>query len=318
MADSSGLMAVNRKIRSQPTTFSISQDLVKERGANCSGGLGTNCGGAMARPRGKWLPVSPVRRLVVDLMAISRDIPTVVAERRMRLASLADARRVLPGRPSWSAVFLQAFGAVAARRPVLRRSYMSFPRPHYYEHPISIASFTVERDYAGEEAVFVAQVRQPETKSLTELDGIIRQFKEKPVERIGSFRRALRLSRTPWPLRPLLWRLAFHGAGRFRARFLGTFGLTTVGSLGAGLARVVTPLTTNLHFGVLDGRGDMDVRLSFDHRVLDGAAAARALADLEDVLLTETLAELHNPSAHAHTATAAELHCTPSSTSVTS
>jgi hypothetical protein len=195
---------------------------------------------------------------------------------------------------------------------------MAFPRPHFYEHPLNVASLTVEREYAGEEAVFVAQVREPETRSLAELDGIIRAFKEKPLECVGAFRRALRLSRTPWPLRPLLWRLAFHGAGRFRARFLGTFGLTTVGSLGAGLARVVTPLAANLHFGVQDDRGDMDVRLSFDHRVLDGATAARALAELEEVLLSQTLAELRRPAAWDYAVEDADLHDTPSNNSVTS
>ena len=37
----------------------------------------------------------------------------------------------------------------------------------------------------------------------------------------------------------------------------------------------------------------MDVRLHFDHRVLDGMPAARALAELEDALRTGIVAELN-------------------------
>ena len=99
-----------------------------------------------------------------------------------------------------------------------------------------------------------------------------------------------------WPLRPLLWWLAFNLSGRHRSRLLGTFGLTSIGAFGAGLTRIITPLTTNLHFGVLDERGELDVRLSIDHRVLDGATAARALSEMEDVLGCEILDELRRPA----------------------
>ena len=34
-----------------------------------------------------------------------------------------------------------------------------------------------------------------------------------------------------------------------------------------------------LHYGLFDAGGNLDVRLTFDHRVLDGAPMARALAD---------------------------------------
>lgn len=116
------------------------------------------------------------------------------------------------------------------------------------------------------------------------------------MERIRDFRRALRQGRRPWPLRPLMWWLAFNLSGKKRSRLIGTFGLTTLGSLGVGVTRILTPLTSNLYFGVFDDRGRVDVRLAFDHRVLDGGTAARALADLETVLTHETLAELYRPT----------------------
>jgi hypothetical protein len=230
-------------------------------------------------------------------MALSRHTPTVVAERRMRLSELVEAREEWSPRPCWSAIFLKAFGAVAARNPVLRRTFMPFPRPHLYEHPVNVASVAIERRYAGEEAVFIAQARSPEEWDLHDLDAFLRHCKEAPLETVGSFRRVLRQAQTPWPIRPLLWWVTSSLSGRMRSRLLGTFGLTSVGAYGAGLARVVSPLTTTLHFGLFDAAGNLDVRLSFDHRVLDGATAARALSELEDVLVADVLDELRLPAA---------------------
>jgi hypothetical protein len=232
---------------------------------------------------------------VVELMALSRSTPTVVVERRMSLAALVAARRTWPNRPAWSTIFVKAYATVAARWPVLRQSYMSFPWGRLYEHPISVASVAVERTVDGEDVIFFAQVRSPEEKSLAELEAFLRQCKEAPLETIGPFRRELRLARTPWPLRPLVWWVASNFSGKQRAQMLGTFGLTSLGSLGAGVLRVISPLTTNLHFGIMDERGDLDVRLSIDHRVLDGATAARALIELEEVLVSEILEELRSP-----------------------
>ena len=44
---------------------------------------------------------------------------------------------------------------------------------------------------------------------------------------------------------------------------------------------------------MFDSAGNLDVRLTFDHRVLDGATAARTLVELERVLLGPVLTELH-------------------------
>lgn len=43
---------------------------------------------------------------------------------------------------------------------------------------------------------------------------------------------------------------------------------------------------------MLDKEGNLDVRLTFDHRVLDGATAARALVALEDVMKSILVREM--------------------------
>jgi hypothetical protein len=65
-----------------------------------------------------------------------------------------------------------------------------------------------------------------------------------------------------------------------------------VASLGAAGLHILSPLTTTLNYGIFEPDGAIDVRLAYDHRVLDGAPVARALAALEHVLRTEILEEL--------------------------
>ena len=46
----------------------------------------------------------------------------------------------------------------------------------------------------------------------------------------------------------------------------------------------LSPITTLLNYGVIGPDGTVDVRIIYDHRVMDGATVARALARLEQIL----------------------------------
>jgi hypothetical protein len=210
----------------------------------------------------------------------------------MNLAGVAAARRLARPRPSWCAVFIKAYAFVAAARPELRRAYLSFPYPHLYEHPVNIASIAFERSFGDEEAVFFSHLRSPEKLGLADIDLWLQQRKEQPIESIGAFRRALQISRLPLPIRRLIWWIALNACGWKRARRLGTFGVSVYGALGAASLHPLSPLTTALNYGPIDDAGDVEVRLIYDHRVLDGATIARALEDLERVIKCEILAEL--------------------------
>ena len=242
--------------------------------------------------KGKWVGLSLQRRFVCDLMHYSKSVPSVPSQRRMRLADVAAARSSQPHRVCWCAIFIKAYSIVSASRPELRRAYLPFPWPHLYEHPINVASFSLERTYAGEEGVFFAKVQRPESLSLAELDGLVRYYKAAPIESVSTFSQALLISRFPLPVRRLLWWLALYTDGAARAHFFGTFGISVVASLGAGGLHVLSPLTTTLNYGTFESDGAIDVRLAYDHRVTDGAPIARALAELEVVLHGEIRAEL--------------------------
>jgi hypothetical protein len=240
---------------------------------------------------GRKLPLSLPRRYVCDLLHFGRNVPSVPVQRRLRLAQVATARQVARPQPSWSALFTRAYALVSAANPQLRRAYVGFPRPHLYEHPENVATLAVERSHEGEDALFFAPLPRPETLGLHEIDAQLRHYQETPVVEIDCFQRALRFSRWPRPLRRLAGWLALHGSGRRRACWLGTFGVS-VGAVSAATVHPLALLTTTLYHGEVDERGEVDVRLLYDHRVLDGGTAARALAELERVLTHEVLAEL--------------------------
>jgi hypothetical protein len=230
--------------------------------------------------------------MICDLVHFAQHVPTVPVERRMDLAPLVAVREAAAPRPSWCAIFTKAYGFVTQAWPELRRAYLPFPWPHFYEHPINVASVAVERAFGNENAVFFAQVHSPEQRGLAELDALLRSFKERPIEKIAAFRRSLRISRLPRPLRRPIWWIGLNAWGRKRARYFGTFGVTVYAGLGASSLHPLSPLTTALNYGVIGADGSVDVRIMYDHRTLDGGTVARALADLERVLKGEILTEL--------------------------
>ncbi len=242
----------------------------------------------MPRTTGRRVPLSLPRRWIADLMHASRHAPLIVCTRRMALADLAAARQQTP----WAALFVKAYALVAARNPVLRRAYLSYPWPHLYEADASVASVAVARDYLGEPAVFFAPIQAPDTQPLTQLAAHLHDFRTKPVEDIRPFARLIRYSRHSLLVRRVMWWLGMNLSGKHRAKTIGTFGLTVVGAAGADLTRIVAPTATTITYGPLAADGSLDVHLHFDHRVLDGLTAATALADLERALLGEVMREL--------------------------
>jgi hypothetical protein len=61
----------------------------------------------------------------------------------------------------------------------------------------------------------------------------------------------------------------------------------------------LTPLTTTLNYGVIDSEGKVTVRIIYDHRVVNGATVARALARLEEILNTSLVEEIRSQAGRA-------------------
>lgn len=245
----------------------------------------------MNQPHGRSFRVSPFRRLVADLMHFSRSVPSIIFERPMTLGPLVEARAARKPAPTWSALISKAYAIVCARNPLLRTAYLRFPWPRFYEHPTTTAILNIDRQLADERIVLHARVESPETLSLDEIDALIREHQQAPVESLSAYRDAMWLARIPWPFRRIIWWAALNVFGSTRSHYFGNFGMSSVAPQGAGIVKLIPILTTTLHYGLLNDAGELTMRLSFDHRVFDGAVAAKALVDLEEALLGPVLEE---------------------------
>lgn len=241
---------------------------------------------------GRTLSLSLPRRMVCDLVHFAQRVPTVPVQRIINVERVDSARRKLSVRPSWCTIFTKALAVVSSEMPEFRRAYMSFPWARLYEHSESTASVAVERDYQGEKGVFIAHFLSPEKSPLLALEAELKRFTTEPVESIADFQTCLTVSRLPQMIRRFAWWYVTQFRGFRKATWLGTFGVSVYSSLGAESLHPLTPLTSTLNYGVIHDNGDVAVRIIYDHRVMDGATVARALARLDKVLNGPILAEL--------------------------
>jgi hypothetical protein len=241
------------------------------------------------------LPLSCNRALVLDGLHFARQVELFPVERSFDLGELAAARERSRVRISWPVLFLKAYSAVIRQQPALSRAYVRWPWPHLVEQSGISGMLVVNRHYLGEDRLCWARFDEPDQQPLANLQRALDRFQTLPVEE--AFRRQVKLSRLPTPLRRLLfwWNLNFVGAKRTRR--LGTFTLTTLAGQGALNRNHQSFLTSSLTYGPLDESGRSRVTLLVDHRVLDGMAAAAALNELERVLQSEIAAELRSLAA---------------------
>lgn len=241
---------------------------------------------------GRYLKISLPRRWIDDLLHFARQVPTVPVERIFSLAAVRQSRQAAD--ISWPAIFLKAFALTGRQHPELRHAWVKYPRARIYEHPFTTASVAVERTFAGEPAVFFAQVREVDFASLRFIDRFLKRIKQEPIESNAIFRRAIRLARLPRALRRFIWWLNMNWSGEKRAKRMGTMGLSVYASLGSSSLHPLSPLSYVLNYGVMDEAGKIAVRLIYDHRIVDGATIARALATMEQIMLNEIQNELVN------------------------
>jgi hypothetical protein len=248
-------------------------------------------------------PFSAARGCVSDVARLAQEIPLFPVERTMRLGPLAAARASVgkttasgATRVGWAAVFLKAYALVAREMPGLRTWLVrGFLSPRLATAAESVATLAVNRIEDGEDRLFWARLAAPDTRPLSEIQQFIADCATKPVDEM--FKRQLELEMVPGFLRRTILRWNMNSFSRKRAARIGTFSLSTLAGLGATNRFHPTICTTSLSYAPLDAEGNSLVTLIADHRVLDGAAVARALARLEEVLCHEMLAELRELAA---------------------
>jgi hypothetical protein len=243
--------------------------------------------------RGHAVRLSVQRRMVIDFLYFACAVPTVPVQKHIAIADLAAARAACRDRPRWTAIFTKAFALVAEEVPQLRRAYVKLPWPHLYEYPTSKAAIMIEREYRGEPALCPISIKDPAHQPLPVIGALLQHATTAPLEAIKDFRRWEQLTRLPRPLRRTLWWIGLN-IGRQRGNFFGTFGVSVYSALNAESLHPLSPLTALLNYGVMSKDGGVDVRIIYDHRVMDGATVARALGRMEEILNSVILEELRS------------------------
>jgi hypothetical protein len=241
--------------------------------------------------RGTTRTISLPRRLIIDLMRASRDVPFVSLARTLNVRPLLEARHLVARPPGFAAIFVKAFALVAQEEPTLRTLYAKWPRPCFYELPRSVAMVAIARIEDGEPCVLPQRVGDPDRLPLAEVDAIIRTAKEAPFREVPMFRKIMLTTRLPWPLRRIAWLVGLN-FGRQRANWFGNFAVTGVSAYGGGELHALSPGPFILSFDVAKPDGTIGAMIRWDHRVTDAALIARAFARLEQVLNGEIAAEI--------------------------
>jgi hypothetical protein len=241
--------------------------------------------------RGTVRRISLPRRLVADLMHASIRIPFVSLSRRLDIRQLIEARTMGAQPPGWAAIFVKAFALVAKGEPVLRTLYVKWPWPGFYELPRSVAMIAIARVEDGEDCVLPQKITAADTLPLAEVDAQIRFAKDAPIDEVPAFRKILRATSLPLPLRRLIWQIGLN-FGRQRANYFGSFGVTSVAAYGGGELHALSPGPFILSYDVVEPDQTIDVVIRWDHRITDAALIAKTLTRLEQVLNTEIAAEL--------------------------
>ena len=241
--------------------------------------------------RGTVRKISMPRRHIIDLMHASIGVPLISLTRPLDVRSLLEARALAAWPPGWAAIFVKAFALVAKDQPELRTLYAKWPWPSFYELPKNIAMVAIARVEDGEDCVLPQKVRAADELPLAEVDAQIRHAKDAPVDEVPAFRKILRVTRLPLPLRRLFWAVGLN-FGRQRANWFGNFGVTSVAAYGAGELHALSPGPYIVSYGVVAPDQTVDVVIRWDHRVADAALIAKVLTRLEQVLNTEIAAEL--------------------------
>jgi hypothetical protein len=241
--------------------------------------------------RGTVRNISMPRRLVADLMHASIRVPFVSLTRPLNVRQLLEARALAARPPGWAAIFVKAFSLVAKDEPVLRTLYAKWPWPTFYELPRSIAMVAIARVEDGQDCVLPQKVPEADALPLAEVDAQIRHAKQAPIAEVPAFRKILRVTGLPLPLRRLMWLVGLN-FGRQRANWFGSFGVTSVAAYGAGELHALSPGPFVLSYGVVEPDQTIDVVIRWDHRITDAALVAKALTRLEQVLNGEIATEL--------------------------
>lgn len=231
------------------------------------------------------------RAIVLDVVRYAAKVPSFPVERWVDISNVANLRQQSPVRVSWTALFIRAYGLASRQHAQLRQIYVPWPWPRIYQSPDCVISLAVNRTQPnGNERLYFGRVFSPDLRSLSEIQADIDSFQTQEPKTI--FRSQWRGAKTPSLIRRLAWWWRMEVDYRNRPRRCGTGSVSALA--GQGVTNRLHPciMTTSFSFGPVQPDGRILVTMQCDHRVIDGAAAARALNSLCDNLTQQIATEL--------------------------
>jgi hypothetical protein len=241
---------------------------------------------------GKRIKMSNGRRLVGDVIEMANKMPLAAFSGDFDTGIVHSFRRQTRPKVSWNVLYMKAYAAVCKNNPELRRSYVSFPWGHFYEHGPVVCLMTIAREYQGEERLFFARFNRPDEKSLADLQERYDYYRQAPIEEVKQFRHQIMFARMPKPVRRLGWWVMNGLWPQKRASHMGTFGISFSGYKGVYGTQHLGTNSTILGVDPLPRKGVSRLLLTFDHRVMDGTPVTRFMQELQHLMTTSIRVEL--------------------------
>ena len=102
----------------------------------------------------------------------------------------------------------------------------------------------------GEDCVLPQRVAGPDDMPLAEVHALIRHAKHAPIDEVPTFRKIMRATRLPLPLRRLIWTIGLGFRPSACQLFRQFYGVTWVSAYGGGELHAMSPGPYILSFGV--------------------------------------------------------------------
>ncbi len=192
-----------------------------------------------------------------------------------------------------TAILLKAIAIAQRDHPFSRSILLPFGRIATLEN--IAGGFTVERLVEGKPAVFFGTIDSPDTKSLEQIAFELKQFTSGKIDEHPQLSRQMKFSAMPWLLRKVVFFLSMFSAEIRLHAMKASFGLSSLGKYGVKAITGPCVCTSTFAVGTIEERPVvkkqtvvirkmMTLSLLFDHRCMDGAVAARFLADVKGLL----------------------------------
>lgn len=192
-----------------------------------------------------------------------------------------------------TAILLKAIGIAQRAHPASRTAALPFGKRAILQK--IVAGFTVERFIGSQPAVFFGEITEPDTKPLDQISSELREYGEGELTSVPKLDIQEKFNHMPWFFRQFILWMGKRYPG-FRLHHMGaTFGLSSLGKF--GVKCLIPPCASTSTFGIgeveqrpvvrngkIEIRPMMTIALNFDHRMIDGAPAARFLQDVKALL----------------------------------